>query len=112
MKCLNCETEFEPKTKRAKFDSDKCRLEYFRNNNETQRLETESPETETNHTPTDQRFEDSQPGYYKFDDRVYSRTCLICQKKFKTRLQLLKTCSPEHYLEVLKRLSGEYSKGK
>lgn len=106
MRCLNCDTEFVPKTSRAKFDTDKCRVEYFRNNkvstvtndSVTQRDVTESPVT-----VTDALFESEYPGYYKFSDKVFSRGCILsnCGNKFTTRLQLLKFCSPEHMTQGL-----------
>jgi hypothetical protein len=111
MICLNCDTEFTPKNKSAKFCSDKCRVQYNRNNiSVTKDHVTESSVTQNHVTQTDQLFEARYPGYYKFGDKVYERTCLICRKKFKTRLQLLKTCCPEHYIEVMDMLSGKYAK--
>lgn len=110
MRCLNCDTEFTG-TKRAKFCSDKCRVQYARNNSSvTKPSDTESSVTQNRVTETDQLFENKNPGYYKFEDEVFSRTCLICDKKFKTRLKLLKTCSPAHMTEMLDRLSGKYAK--
>lgn len=49
-------------------------------------------------TRTDSLFEASKPNYYKFSDTINERECPIqgCGKKFKTRLQLLRYCSPAH----------------
>ncbi len=118
MKCLNCDTEFEPKTKRAKYCSDRCKLQWNRNNVDTEPKSIVSNDTESTISDTqrdteitkeltkaDKLFEEHQPGYYRFGKEVFERRCLICDKKFKTKLQLLKTCSPEHMVELLDKLS-------
>ena len=54
-------------------------------------------------TRTDQLFEDHNRNYYNFSDKVYERECFLpsCGAKFKTRLRLLKYCSPKHYTDGL-----------
>lgn len=60
-------------------------------------------------TKVDQMFEDSKPNYYNFSDEVFEVGCFLpeCNEKFKTRLKLLKYCSPQHYtagLDLIVRL--------
>lgn len=57
-------------------------------------------------TRTDRLFEDSDPGYYIFNEQVLTRECLVCDKEFKTHLKLLKTCSPKHYDALTDKFAG------
>lgn len=45
-------------------------------------------------TVTDRLFESKHPGYYIFDTVEREPMCMTCFKKFRTRLMLLRFCSP------------------
>lgn len=125
MNCLNCDTAFEAKRSDTKFCSTRCKQQWNRNNRitseEIKRInDTDNPQNvirinDTDKlTKTDQLFETHQPGYYKFSDKIYERECFLpsCGEKFKTRLQLLKYCSPQHYTEGLDLIVRLMTKGK
>lgn len=111
--CNNCEKEYEAKTDRSKFCSTKCKLSYHRNNS-TVSNDTQTPENDTQRdterklagstaklTKTDQLFQDDaiarNLGEYwlSFSEIVREVNCNHCKKKFKTRLPLLRYCSPK-----------------
>lgn len=94
--CLNCTNEVSDK---AEFCSDRCRMAYRRRTKKGAQPEQNDPEHTTrtlDFTPTrtDRLFEDSKPNYYRFSDEVKNETCVACDKNFRTRLSLLRYCSP------------------
>lgn len=99
--CLYCGKEFEPKRKTAKFCSDNCRKYYNSKPTVTQEVvinipkeDLEEPVKEFKHTKTDQLFDDYRPGFYKFEGEPRNRECFSCDKKYTTRLDRLRFCSP------------------
>ncbi len=56
-------------------------------------------------TSTDRKFEALYPGYYIYVKDVKKRECFECGRKFETRLELLKFCSPQHQAEYVKKLA-------
>ena len=95
--CKNCDKEYEG-TERKQFCSDKCRVQY----NRDQVLVTENTDsvTERKHTKTDKEFQEhySQVSHLgsdwlAFSDVVRNPSCHQCGKSFKTRLPLLIFCS-------------------
>lgn len=108
-RCLSCKLEISEK---ATFCSDKCRMAYTRRTKKGQEPEQKQPEQPTRTfdfkpTRTDSLFEAKRPGYYTFSAKELSRTCVLpdCKKPFKTRLSLLKYCSPAHMDEGLDRIT-------
>lgn len=113
-KCLYCGTEFEPKRKTAKFCSDNCR-KYYNSGKKSQpdpgvstpvgdvtiTPTPDSPKQESSEstdivlTKTDKLFESHNPGYYKFFDELFSRSCLMCGTNFTTHLSACRVCSPK-----------------
>lgn len=96
MKCSVCETEFEAKRSDAKYCSNACRLKAKRDTHKgavTQVIPKSDPTNPL--SDTDKLFDNSYPGYYRFGSETYERNCLTCETKFKTRLLLLKFCSPD-----------------
>ncbi len=114
--CENCDKEFEAKRADAKTCSPKCRNELSRKQKKGEAVDTshiepepgEEQEPEVKLSKTDPDFEDSDPGYYKFADLEWRRTCILpdCTKELRTRLKLLKVCSVEHQQYLLRRLTG------
>lgn len=92
MKCLICDNEVEG---RGKTCSAACRVKLSRLSKKGDTPEIETPVVEHKDTPTDLLFEESHPGYYKFDNEVYARDCFSCGEAFTTRLELTKFCSPD-----------------
>lgn len=54
------------------------------------------PPIESQHTKTDQLFEQKKPGYWIFEKEVLRKPCWYCGEEFETRLRLNKFCSPDH----------------
>ena len=99
--CEYCGEEFEAKRKTAKYCSDACKLKANRNPantpakpTDTPQAEPQEPTTVLRHTQTDQLFDDYRPGFYKFEGEPRSRECFSCDKKYTTRLDRLRFCSP------------------
>lgn len=110
--CLNCKKEISGK---AKYCSDKCRMAYQRRTKQGEQPEQKDPDfqpeqTRTGLTRTDSLFERSKPGYYKFNETAHEEKCLQCGKNFKTSLDLLRHCSPQHMLDTLNDLVGHGDK--
>lgn len=95
MKCSVCETEFEAKRADAKYCSNSCKLKASRDTRKGS-VTPINPKSDTDNplSDTDKLFEESYPGYYRFSDKTQDRICGVCSKQFKTRLPLLKYCSP------------------
>jgi hypothetical protein len=105
--CLNCGKEFEG-TARANFDTDKCRVAYNRNNRSVTKPDvTEKNVTENGTgnvtetmTKTDALFQQDAidrglgPDWLNMTI-IREPNCMNCGKRFKTRLALLKYCSPD-----------------
>lgn len=98
-KCLFCGDLFEAKHPKAKYCSEACKQQVKRIKN----LDREGGEPKTN---ADREFEANKPGYYTFSDTIRDTICVVCSKKFKTSLSLLKTCSVKHRDEMLRNLTG------
>lgn len=56
-------------------------------------------------TSTDRKFEKRRPNYFVYDIPEAERRCHQCFRKFKTRLGLLKFCSPKCQRAKLESLS-------
>lgn len=56
-------------------------------------------------TRTDRLFEDSKPNYYNFSDSIKNEKCLQCGKEFKTRLKMLRQCTPKCMRDLLNSLT-------
>lgn len=112
--CKNCGKEFEG-TKRANYCSDKCRVQFNRNNssvtndtetsdNVTERV-TETPEQKL--TKTDILFQkDAEErglgeNWLTFSEIKRSPKCDTCKKPFSSHLELLRYCSPHCRREAL-----------
>lgn len=105
MICLYCGKEL---TGKKQYCDDAHRMAYRRRTKAGAEPEQNDPEHTTRTfdfelTRTDRKFEDAKPNYYSFDDEVFPRKCMHpdCEEAFKTRLKLLKFCSPEHMNETL-----------
>ena len=110
MNCLFCDKKISD---RAKYCTEAHRKAYVRRTKVGQEPGQNDPDIATRTfdfelTRTDRLFEDFKPNYYNFSEKVFDKECLICSKKFKTRLQLAKTCSPAHFKEMMD-FSGEKS---
>lgn len=46
-------------------------------------------------TETDRKFEEKQPGYWIYEISPREKNCWMCGKKFDTRMELNRFCSPE-----------------
>ncbi len=57
-------------------------------------------------TATDQTFEAAKPSYYVYEDEHEER-CVLCGKKFKTRLSCNRFCSHAHQERLLCELTGQ-----
>lgn len=106
MKCLYCDKKISDK---AKYCSEAHRKAYQRRTQAGQTPDKNDPDTQPGQvkglTRTDAMFETSKPSYYKFTDEVHSEKCLQCGKEFKTSLNLLRHCSPQHMLDTLNSLT-------
>lgn len=106
MKCLYCNKEVSDK---AKYCSDAHRKAYTRRTKAGQNPDKRDPDIQPGHieglTRTDALFETSKPGYYTFTANRWERECFMCDKKFKTSLQLLKVCSPTCQMNMLNKLT-------
>lgn len=121
--CTFCGKPFVAKRSTAKFCSGACKLKANRMVVNGGILVTPKPNQtpgevaadilnsptgeDIEYTPTDLLFEEYRPGYYKFGDEVYARSCLSCDKDFTTRLELTKFCSPDCKKLLLSRFSGK-----
>lgn len=103
--CEYCGDEFEAKRKTAKYCSDACKLKANRAPQKTTTYEESATDQITEpidkpidkpfkHTQTDQLFDDYRPGFYKFEGEPRNRECFSCDKKYSTRLDRLRFCSP------------------
>ena len=111
--CKNCLTPFQGKTERAVFCSNKCRLAFHRNNSSVS-FETKTPKSETIRetilSKTDQLFQDDAikrdlgDNWLAFSPITRNPVCNHCQKAFKTRLPMLRYCSPECRSKEMKGL--------
>lgn len=112
--CKHCGKEFVAKTVRAEFDSPACRKAFNRNNSVTPVTETTDDVTELVTekielplSKTDALFQkdtiDRGLGEYwlAFSPITRSPKCDTCKKQFKTRLGLLRYCSPHCRREAL-----------
>jgi hypothetical protein len=63
--------------------------------------------TAVNLTRTDAKFEADRPRYYIFGKEVKERDCWMCGKKYETRLELNKFCSPKCKNEWLDQAFGK-----
>lgn len=122
MICQVCGTEFEAKRSTARFCSEKCKQLNKRHAKpsdtlndtvtkpKTLSVSDDAPTFIDMHPPrmtkTDLKFDMDCIGYYKFDQPESKRMCIQCGADFKTRLELLKTCSPGCQQKLLKRLAG------
>lgn len=132
MICLNCGQEFTAGRETAKFCSPKCRVQYsratkglpVRGPSSAPTVVRSSPEGTPPQKPggpetkldtlvetlelskTDQLFENTKPGYYKYAGVLESRDCFNCNKRFSTRMTLLKCCSPSCQQSLLRALAG------
>lgn len=61
----------------------------------------EKLESNAGKSNTDEMFEAMRPGYYVFGREEREAICFTCYKKFRTRLELLKFCSPRCQKEKL-----------
>lgn len=104
MICQYCGKEFTTKSHRAKFCSDKCKVASSRQQKDATPKKEEA-QKKPGLTKTDQLFEDHYPNYYRFDDKLYTRRCYVCDKQFTCHLELLKTCSPTCKDSLLKSLT-------
>lgn len=98
--CLYCGDLFQAKSPKAKFCSEACKQKAKR----VKQMDAASGEPKTD---VDNVFNNHKPGFYRFRDTVRDVKCIICGKRFKTSLELLKTCSIEHRDEVLRNLTGQ-----
>ena|SRR3990167_3911675 len=100
MECYLCSKVFTPKSARAKYCSEACKQKAKR----IRELDLVGGPPQTD---VDKAFEKHKPNYYRFGGVVRDVECIVCDKKFKTSLKLLKTCSVEHRDKMLAMLSGQ-----
>lgn len=105
--CLNCSNKVSEK---AKYCSDKCRMAYKRRTKQgdlPEQIEPEQPTRTFNFklSRTDRSFEDHKPGYYDFKNEEREEVCIVCDRRFKTRLKLLKYCSRKHMEQALNAMT-------
>ena len=109
MNCLYCGQLIESDNPKAKYCSEAHSKSYRRqlqSGQEPAQSGQNSDEIATRTfdfvlTRTDSKFEESKPNYYKYGDTVHERKCNMCAKDYKTRLNLLRQCSPKCQLELL-----------
>jgi hypothetical protein len=101
--CLNCKKEVSEK---ATYCSDKCRIAYTRKLKKG--VQPEQPKVtrtfDFKPTRTDAKFEANKPNYYNYG-ALHKSKCQECSAEFKTRMDLLRFCSPQHMEAALKSLS-------
>lgn len=106
MKCSTCSKDFIGARSTAKYCSDKCKQESYRNTKDVSVTKSGTPiKQSVTVTTTDKLFNDELLGYYIFGE-VETRTCFVCNKEFKTALSMLKTCSPAHQDRLLQALTA------
>ena len=110
MICQQCKKTFQSKQP-AKYCSSSCRLKAFRNKGVSTKkvINNETTNGTLKLTKTDRSFNEAYPDYYKFNNKLYTRKCFICDKPFKTQLSLIKVCSYKHYQELLSHLTTSYA---
>lgn len=96
-KCLYCDKELEGK---KVYCSEAHRKAYTRRTKVGHQPGQNDPDITTRTldfklTRTDSKFEDYKSNYYKFGEIENKRKCQNCNADFKTRLELLKYCSPK-----------------
>lgn len=100
-KCLICQ---EPISDKATFCSDAHRKAYSRKLKVGHLPEQvgQKPTRTLDFKPsrTDRLFEERNPGYYDFGDTDFERICTVCGRTFKTRLKLLRQCSPKCFVKM------------
>lgn len=113
MKCPVCQTK--ELTGKQKVCSGACRIRQKRlgtaSTGMPQMVSTGSEEkATTNLTAADlsyqEGYETSTGQTVTFADELFTRTCLLCGTKFQTHLRSLRTCSYDHYDEMLTHLAA------
>jgi hypothetical protein len=104
--CLYCNKEISGK---AKYCSEAHSKAYRRKIKAGQLPGQNDPilqpgQARTGLTRTDAKFEANKPNYYNYG-ALHKSKCQECGAEFKTRMELLRFCSPQHMEAALKSLS-------
>lgn len=100
--CESCSKEFQGRG----LVCSACRVKRSRE----KRQGADMPKNVRELTSTDKLFNDWQPGYYIFSEKVEKRECFFCKKEFESSLPYLSFCSPRCKQASFEAMNAELRK--